>query len=106
MGAPVKLRTVHGGARSALKVELFPVKRCTVTGAAPCPDRAEAEGWAVYLRNPHALLVRAEWPSVDPHGGAPAVNKARSMSLARSRAALFADALGDHLGAPVIEGGA
>jgi hypothetical protein len=107
-----KRRTVHGGKGSALCVELLPVRRCHMLGAEPwAPKRGASpaapgdrpEGWAVYIRNPLPLLIRAEWPAVHPDGEAPAANKARSMALAKSRAAVFADSLADHLGCKVRE---
>lgn len=94
-------RTVHGGADSALAIEVAPVRFIPGQGATitveTCwaqPDAAAAFG--VYIRNPLAFHIQDFGPeTVDE-------NRRVSMDEARAAAFAYADSLADHLGCRVV----
>lgn len=93
-----KRRTVHGGADSALSVEVMPL-RDHPRGFDPCPeDWKGADLYGVYVRNPLALHIADHRPAVRPDSSAPPANKARSLEQARVRAFGQALAIAEHLG--------
>ena len=95
MGNETALRTVHGGAGSALLVEVSPVRGFAEGSISTC-EEGRAEAFAVYIRNPLAFHVQDFITE----------GEERRLTLAEAKANAFryADALAEHLGCEVWAG--